>query len=149
MDAFQFQGTSGDRVLINAVKTDGDLACRILLYPPGGGVNEADSGALNWIDYQLKQTGQYTIVIRDFTLDDTGTYQVSLLIQGTTPPPTSTPTPTQTPTPTMTPVLAPTITPTSISNIPVAYQFFEFSNQWKGAQYGVVDLVSLLQLAME
>ena len=78
LDAFQFHGQVGDRVVINAVPTSGTLHTDITLYPPGGGPAEA-STISEQLDHQLQQTGLYTIVIADFGLDAPGDYNISFL----------------------------------------------------------------------
>lgn len=82
-DRWTFYGNAGNHVIITAVGTSGELSPEIFLYPPDGGSYEASSSE-NRIDYQLKQTGQYTIVVSDLGMNDTGTYNISLLkIPGT------------------------------------------------------------------
>jgi len=77
-DGFQFYGQMGERVLINAIKTSGTLSPNIGLYPPGGEAAEANSGALHTLDYQLQNTGLYTIIIGDFSNGpNTGEYNIS------------------------------------------------------------------------
>jgi hypothetical protein len=83
MDCFQFFGNVGDRVIINAVATNGTLDTAIILYPPGGGPAEAATpSALNGggdqLDSQLATNGLYTIVIEDNGLYGTGGYNVTL-----------------------------------------------------------------------
>jgi hypothetical protein len=78
MDGFQFHGDSGDRVVINAVKTSGTLAPHIFLYSPSG-VLETDSGVFNHLSWLLQETGLYTILVMDSTLDRTGTYNITLI----------------------------------------------------------------------
>ena len=76
MDAFQFYGEVGDRVIISAEKTSGSLWPKIKLYPPDNGPCEAS--AYEYLDHQLEQPGLYTIVIEDHMLNDEGTYNISL-----------------------------------------------------------------------
>ena len=85
MDAGHFYGQAGERVIITAVTTSGNLDTTIYLYPPGGGPAEANTFSSNTgtplggdrLDYQLKNTGLYTFVIQDATLSRTGTYNIS------------------------------------------------------------------------
>ncbi len=80
IDAFQFYGAAGDRVIISAVTTSGALNTDIILYPPGGGAAVAHPGACgDWLEYQLQTSGTYTIVIRDCGLTNTGPYNISFL----------------------------------------------------------------------
>jgi hypothetical protein len=75
-DGFQFYGTNNDRVVITVVATNGNLAPRIYLYPPGGGnwEGETDTGRL---EYQLQTNGLYTIEIEDAYGSHTGAYNIS------------------------------------------------------------------------
>ena len=76
MDTWTFNGNTDDRVLIDAEPTSGSTCLDINLYPPGGGPREA-SGR-QWLDRQLQQTGNYTIVIGECYFDDVATYDISL-----------------------------------------------------------------------
>jgi hypothetical protein len=88
LDAFQFYGQAGERVIINAVRTSGALDTFIDLYPPGGGPREADTRPwFDQLDHQLLQTGLYTILVQDFGLDHTGKYNISLSKIPSTPAP--------------------------------------------------------------
>jgi hypothetical protein len=86
LDSWTFQGTEGERILINSLNTSGNLDTKIIIYPPGGGVAEVLSSQdwyyLTWadqIDWQLQQTGLYTVVIQDGGLVNSGTYNISFL----------------------------------------------------------------------
>ena len=87
LDAGQFYGQTGERVIITAVTTSGNLDTTIYLYPPGGGPAEANTFSSNTgtplggdrLDYQLKNTGLYTIVIQDAVLSRTGTFNITFL----------------------------------------------------------------------
>ena len=79
MDAFQFLGSAGQRVVINAVTTAGSSNTSITLYPPSGGPAEASSLTGDKLDWQLKQTGLYTVVIQDYWLNGAGTYNLTFL----------------------------------------------------------------------
>ena len=85
LDTWQFYGSAGDRVLISAITTSGDLDTWMVLYPPDGGAEEVDGWP--WgdsIDHQLLQSGLYTLVVQDGDLTRTGEYDVSLtMIPGT------------------------------------------------------------------
>ena len=79
LDAFQFYGEAGDRVLITAVTASGPLNTEIYVYPPDGGTLEADTFPFgDKLDHQLLQTGQYTIVVQDHYLHNEGNYSISL-----------------------------------------------------------------------
>ena len=77
LDAFQFYGDTGDRVLISAEPTSGSTAIYITLYPPGGGPAEIQRHQA--VDHQLRQTGLYTIVIEEYGRDNEATYDITLL----------------------------------------------------------------------
>jgi len=79
MDAFQFYGSQGQTVDVNAVKTSGGIYYKpvVSLYPPDGGPSEA--GPLSFIDdHQLQQSGTYTILVSDDGFSDTGSYTIRL-----------------------------------------------------------------------
>ncbi len=83
-NTFQFTGSAGERVVINAVTTSGALDTEILLYPPGGGpaegsTNQGILGGGDQMDRQLLQSGTYTIVIQDHGLNDAGSYNLTFL----------------------------------------------------------------------
>jgi FlgD Ig-like domain len=80
LDAFTFSGLAGDRVVMNAVATGGDVSYNtaLFLYPPGGGTYVTASFG-DRIDYQLASSGTYVLVVQDQSLLYTGTYSVSLL----------------------------------------------------------------------
>jgi hypothetical protein len=82
LDAFQFYGNVGERVLIYAIKTNGTLDTTVALYPPGGGAAEAQGWMTGYggdsIDHQLLRSGLYTIVVADYGLSRTGDYTVNV-----------------------------------------------------------------------
>lgn len=85
IDAYQFQGVSGQRLIVGAVTTSGTLDTRVAVYPGNGGPVVAQStcdayGCRDRIEYQLQATGLYTILIEDNGLNDAGAYQMSLLL---------------------------------------------------------------------
>lgn len=77
-DTWTFSGNAGDRVIINAVTTSGNLNTMIVLYPPGGANREVDSNSGDQLEWQLQTNGLYTILIEDWDLSKTGTYYISL-----------------------------------------------------------------------
>ena len=89
MNAFQFYGQTGQRVVLNAVTTSGAVDTAIVLYPPTGNNAEASTvtgccGGGDQLDYQLKTTGLYTALIRDNGLTSTGAYNLTFFsIPGT------------------------------------------------------------------
>ncbi len=81
LDAFQFYGAAGGRVIINTVVTSGAANTFIDLYPPGGGAEEATTYPFgDQLDHQLALTGVYTAVVQDYQFDHTGTYNTTLLL---------------------------------------------------------------------
>jgi len=80
MDAFTFNGVSGDRVLLFGLPMTGPPTYRpsVYVYPPGGGsyVTSTTGGRL---DYQLTSTGVFTVVMHDQSFLNTGTYALSYL----------------------------------------------------------------------
>jgi len=80
LDAFQFYGDVNDRVIITAVTTSGSLNTEIYLYPPDSGPAEASTHPMgDKLDWQLKKSGLYTVVIQDYGLNDSGSYNTSLV----------------------------------------------------------------------
>jgi len=80
MDGFQFYGAQGDRIIVDAEATSGNLDTEIYLYPPGSGPAEADTSPWgDLLDHQLQSSGLYTIIIMDHGVDDAGDYQVALV----------------------------------------------------------------------
>jgi hypothetical protein len=82
LDAFEFYARVGDRVRIRATSTGGALDTDLFLYPPGGGPAEATShgafGGGDVLEKQLAAQGLYMIVLRDWSLQQTGTYTINL-----------------------------------------------------------------------
>lgn len=80
-DIFQFHGDAGDRAVILAARTSGLVSPCIYLYPPSGGPMEGgicNSDNDHTLDRQLLETGLYTIIIRDYNMDEEGDYSASL-----------------------------------------------------------------------
>ena len=79
-DAYTFTGAAGQRVAITAIATGGGLQNTTLsLYPPGGGIAETTTSSGDLIDYQLLNSGTYTVVVEDYGNDNAGTYTLSFL----------------------------------------------------------------------
>ncbi len=81
-DFFTFTGTAGQVTGIKVGIESGLMNPRIFLYAPDGTL-EASAYAYNYVnlrDHLLKQSGTYTIVIRDRNGDKTGNYSLSLLL---------------------------------------------------------------------
>ncbi|HET6348353.1 MAG TPA: FlgD immunoglobulin-like domain containing protein [Candidatus Krumholzibacteria bacterium] len=79
MDAFTFEGTNGDRLLMSAVATGGTgYNTTIYLYPPlGGSVVTSTFG--DRLEYKLNATGTWVVVIEDNADDTAGSYNLSVL----------------------------------------------------------------------
>ena len=70
---------AGERVVITA--TGVSLSPEIYLYPPGSGAFEVSATGISnskRLDHQLLQSGTYTIVVQDYGLDNTGTFDIAL-----------------------------------------------------------------------
>jgi hypothetical protein len=83
-DAFQFEGSAGDRVVITAVTTSSSWDTDIRIYPPAGGPVENQTRGYDRLDWQLRTNGIYTILVEDTSLSRVGTYNLNFLkIPGT------------------------------------------------------------------
>ena len=80
LDSWTFQGNTDDRVIINAVATSGSLDTYIDLYspPPDSSKVATTEPWGDQLDYQLQQTGLFTILVQDHWLDHSGGYNISL-----------------------------------------------------------------------
>lgn len=79
-DAYTFSGSAGNRVIFTGLATGaGTHNTTMTLYPPNGGAAENASNSGDAIDWQLLQSGTYTVVIEDYGDDNTGTYSISML----------------------------------------------------------------------
>jgi len=83
MNIWRFQGQEGNRLIIAAAEVAGGIEPEILLYPPGGAFHEAvaqgDLNQYRMLDHQMQHSGEYTIIIRDWHMDETGRYDISLV----------------------------------------------------------------------
>jgi subtilisin-like proprotein convertase family protein len=78
-DVFTFQGTFGDRVVLDAIATAGaSFNTVIVLYPPNG-VAYATYTTGDRLEYQLNASGTWSVLIEDNGLDTAGSYQLSFL----------------------------------------------------------------------
>lgn len=77
LDAFRFAGQAGERVLVRLITTAGPAVAYMRIYPPGGGSYIV--GQTTSADFQLAQTGVYTVVVEDDQNTRTGTYELGLL----------------------------------------------------------------------
>jgi hypothetical protein len=79
-DAYTFSGSPGQRVIITGLATGaGSHNTTLALYPPDGGPAEVGTNSGDVIDWQLLQSGTYTLVIEDYGNDHAGAYSVSFL----------------------------------------------------------------------
>jgi hypothetical protein len=80
MDAYVFEGTAGDSVIIQMHRVANGLAPKMELFAPNDGlVAEANATShVTIVDYALPYTGSYTLFTSDNSGDDTGDYWVSL-----------------------------------------------------------------------
>jgi hypothetical protein len=79
VDAFTFPGTTGERVIMDAVATSGaSFNTYMMLYPPGGAPAQIYTSS-DRMELQLNATGTWTLVVMDNLFDHTGSYQLSLL----------------------------------------------------------------------
>ncbi len=81
-DTYTFEGNADEGVIINAVTTSGALDTAIDLWAPDGtlevrGWQTGYGGDV--LEWRLRQTGLYTIVIKDYGLNDSGTYHITFL----------------------------------------------------------------------
>ena len=83
-DAYNFNGETGQKPVITMCTESGEVTPHIRLYPPDGTI---ETVAYNWhcgcagVDnYQLTQSGTYTIVVTDTGGDGTGEYSLSLTL---------------------------------------------------------------------
>ncbi len=83
LDAFQFYGTVGERVIANAVLTGQSLDTVIRLYAPSGAMEtytyDVYGNGGDRLDWALKEKGLYTIVVEDNNYKETGDYNLSFL----------------------------------------------------------------------
>ncbi|MDK1046383.1 MAG: PPC domain-containing protein, partial [Anaerolineales bacterium] len=85
-DAYTFTANVGATVVIQMSRESGGLHPWIDLYSPSGGDAEASAGGRSPFStallqgHQLAESGQYTIVVRDWQADDTGDYSLSLVV---------------------------------------------------------------------
>lgn len=73
-DSFVFLANEGDRVIVNAVTTSGELDTEITLLAPGGEETQWGDDSLNTV---IAESGTYTIVVSDFMSEEPGTYEIT------------------------------------------------------------------------
>ncbi len=82
LDAYQFTGALGQRVVIGAVAATGAVNTNVTLYPPGGGAALVATSS-DRTEFQLTATGTWTILVEDVGQDATGTYTLGFInLQG-------------------------------------------------------------------
>jgi hypothetical protein len=84
-DTYTFNGNAGEVVSISVVTTSGNLCAWAELYNPAGAPIANFGGVCNsLLRAQLPATGAYTILVRDFSLNRIGKYNVNLTCLGST-----------------------------------------------------------------
>ena len=80
-DSWTFYGDAGDRVVISTANIGGGVEPCIYLYPPAGGQLEdsvCNNSLSHSLDHQLLATGLYTVIIRDYLMNEEGDYGICL-----------------------------------------------------------------------
>ncbi len=85
-DGYIFNGTAGQRLVIQANRTSGSLNPQIHLYPPSGGPREALAGTSSLHNHsiahlnghELAESGEYIILVLDDGNNHTGDYMLSV-----------------------------------------------------------------------
>src|SRR5262245_63694954 len=80
-DGYTFFGITGMTANITAIVTSGAMDSQITLYPPNGGSAVTSTTGDN-IAPILTQDGYYTIVIEDYSQDQTGNYTLTVTTSG-------------------------------------------------------------------
>ncbi|MDB4444644.1 fibronectin type III domain-containing protein [bacterium] len=79
LDAFQFFGEAGDRIILQTVEVSGAINTEMVLVDPDF-VDETSSAPRgNLLDHVLAKTGIYTVLVRDDDRRNAGTYNINLL----------------------------------------------------------------------
>ena len=79
-NSWTFNGNAGNQVLITVARITGSIEPVIYLYPPDNSGLEASATSLashQALDHQLQKTGLYTIIIRDYSMDEEGEFSIS------------------------------------------------------------------------
>ncbi len=84
MDTYHFTGKAGQHILFNAINRSGNLDTAISLYAPSN-LKETDTydvwgGGGNKLDWTLKESGEYTLIVSDNDYKDSGAYKFSFLL---------------------------------------------------------------------
>ena len=78
-DAYRFTCNAGNRMIFDVVPVGGAASNPVLnIYPPGGGPTLVTS-ASHRVEWQAPSSGTYTLLLEDQGLNDTGTYDLTLL----------------------------------------------------------------------
>ena len=82
-DIFQFNGSSGDHVIITTTELTGNVEPEICFYAPDGSLVVCDNQgqvADHILNRQLpQQTGLYSIIVSDWGLNEEGTYKITFV----------------------------------------------------------------------
>ncbi len=76
---WMFAGTQGERIIVAAVRINGNLNPRIRLRRIGGMADEAQSNCGDRLDHGLTLTASYSIFVEDCTLTQTGAYNITFV----------------------------------------------------------------------
>jgi hypothetical protein len=75
--AYTFEATNGEAVVLTAITSSGNLAADAFLYDPAG-----NYVGTSWVagnkSYPLSATGLYTILVHDMMYESTGSYELNL-----------------------------------------------------------------------
>jgi hypothetical protein len=78
LDAYQFYGEAGNRIILQTIEVSGAINTEMVLIAPDLS-DEADTVPRgNLLDHILQQTGLYTILVRDDDSRNAGTYTTAL-----------------------------------------------------------------------
>jgi hypothetical protein len=79
LDAYQFYGQAGERVLITVVPTSGTLGTHLDLYSPERNYVNGLSPPEHKANWYLNSTGVYTLVVDDYQFNRTGEYAITVV----------------------------------------------------------------------
>lgn len=79
MDAYTFFAFAGNRVIVAGVSTGGAANTSMVLYPPNGAGAVTYTSSGDRIDFQVPLTGTYTVVMEDYSDNNTGNYTISFM----------------------------------------------------------------------
>ena len=84
---WQFPAKAGDRVILHVLWTGGDLFPYVRVRGPDVTTTVVEQTSRNGVlEFTAEQEGTYTILIRDYNIADTGTYEITRTLIGGCPP---------------------------------------------------------------